>query len=57
MDTSEFAKTADLAILKANIDQLDIDHLEKVPIGLYNLKSKVEKLDVPIAGTCSCSSK
>ena len=52
MDTSEFAKTADLASLKANIDKLDIDKLEKVQSGLSNLKSKVDKLDVSVVGTC-----
>ena len=28
------------------IDKLNIDKLEKVPTGLYSLKSKVDKLDV-----------
>ena len=57
MNTSEFAKTADLASLKANIDKLDIDKLEKVQSGLSNLKSKADKLDVSVVGTCSCSFK
>ena len=36
----------DLAILKSNVDKLDIDKLKNVPSGLRNLKSKVHKLDV-----------
>ena len=38
-------KKADLASLKSDIDKLDIDKLEKLPIDLSNLKSKVHKLD------------
>ena len=41
VDTSDFSKKADLASLKS-----DIDKLEKVPSGLSNLKSNVDKLDV-----------
>ena len=33
VDTSGFAKKADLASLKSDIDILDIDKLEKVPNG------------------------
>ena len=43
--TSKFAKDADLATLKSNIERLDIDKLEKVRSGLNSLKSKVHKLD------------
>ena len=44
--TSSFAKNSDLAILKSDVYELDIDKLN-VPIGLSNLKSKVgNKLDV-----------
>ena len=44
--TSSFAKNSDLAILKSDVYELDIDKLN-VPIGLSNLKSKVDnKLDV-----------
>ena len=35
----------DLASLKSEVDKLDIDKIEKVPIGLISLKSKVDKLD------------
>ena len=46
VDTSKFAKKVDLASLKSEVDQLDIDKLEKAPTGLNDLKSKVDKLDV-----------
>ena len=46
VDTSKFAKKADLACLKLDIHKLDIDKLEKVPSGLNSLKRKVDKLDV-----------
>ena len=46
VETSKFAKKAELADLKSNVDQLDIDKLKNVPNTLSNLKSKVEKLDV-----------
>ena len=46
VDISQFAKKDDLASLKSDVDQLDIDKLEKVSSGLNNLKSKVDKLDV-----------
>ena len=45
-DTSKFAKKNDLASLKAEVDKLDFDDLEKVPTGLNSLKSKADKLDV-----------
>ena len=44
-DTSSFAKKADLAHLKSDVDKLDIDELKNVPTNLSNLKSKVDKLD------------
>ena len=44
--TSPFAKRADLANLKSDLDKLDIDKLKNVPTNLNNLKSKVHKLDV-----------
>ena len=44
--TSSFAKKADLASLKANVDKLDIDKLKKVPTNLKNLKCKVDTLFV-----------
>ena len=44
--TSSFAKNSDLAILKSDVYELDIDKLN-VPIGLSNWKKKVgNKLDV-----------
>ena len=46
VDTSSFAKKTDLAILKSEVDKLDIDQSKNVPSGLSNLKSKVDKLDV-----------
>ena len=57
VDISTFAKKTDLVNLKSNVNKLDIDKLEnvpvilsnlksKVPIILSNLKSKVVKLDV-----------
>ena len=44
--TLNFFKNVDLAILKSNIDKLDIGKLKNVQINLNNLKSKVDKLDV-----------
>ena len=38
VDTSKFAKTFDLASLKCNIDKLDIDRLNNVPINLILIK-------------------
>ena len=35
-------KKVDLASLKSEADELDIHKLEKVPTGLYSLKSKVD---------------
>ena len=46
VDTSQFAKNADLAGLKSEADKLDVDELKNVPNGLNSLKSKVDKLDV-----------
>ena len=46
VDTSKFAKKVDLASLKSNVDQLDIDKLKNVPSNLKNLKSKADQLDV-----------
>ena len=45
-DTSKFAENVDLANLKSNIYELDIDKLKNVPTNLSNLKSKEGKLDV-----------
>ena len=46
VDTSSLAKKTNLAILKSDVDKLDIDKLKNVPTNLSNLKSKVDKLDV-----------
>ena len=46
VDTSQFAKKDDLARLESEVDQLDIDKLEKVLSGLSNLKIKVDKSGV-----------
>ena len=46
IDASDFAKKAELASFKPDVDKLDIDTLEKVPRGLNSLKRKVDKLDV-----------
>ena len=46
IDKSSFAKKVDLANLKSNVDNLDIDKLKNVPTKLTNLESKVDKLDV-----------
>ena len=46
VDTSKFAKKADLANLKSDVDKLDINELKNVPNDLSNLKNKVCKLDV-----------
>ena len=39
VDISTFAKKTDLAHLKSEVDQLDIDKLENLPTNLSNLKS------------------
>ena len=46
IDTSSFAKKVDLANLKSNVDELDIDKLKNLATNLSNLKSKVHQLDV-----------
>ena len=45
-DTSSFAKRIDLASLKYNIGQVDIDKLKNVTTNLSNSKSKIDKLDI-----------
>ena len=46
VDTSDFAKKTDLAILKSDADKLDINKLKNLPNNLNNLKSKVHLLNV-----------
>ena len=45
-DASSFANKTDLANLKSDLDNLDIDKLRNIPTNLSNFKSKVDKLDV-----------
>ena len=42
VDTSKFAKKADLASLKSEIDKLDIDQLETLPVDLTKLSDVVK---------------
>ena len=44
VDTLKSAKKVDLASLKSDIDQLDIDKLKNAANGLNSLKSKLGKL-------------
>ena len=46
VDTSNFAKKIDLASLKSDVDNLDMDKLKNIQSDLSNLTSKVDKLDV-----------
>ena len=43
INTSKFAKESDLANLKLDIDDLDIDKLKAVPVDLHKLSNVVEK--------------
>ena len=43
VDTSDIAKKSDLANLKPDVYELDIDQLKNVPSGLDSLKNKVNK--------------
>ena len=42
VDTSSFALKSDLASLKTEVDELDIDKIKTLPNNLSNLKSKVD---------------
>ena len=47
VDTSQFANKGDSDNLQSDVDQLDVDRLEKEPsTKLNSLKSKVDKVDV-----------
>ena len=46
VDVSDFAKKTDLANLKSDVDELNIDKLKNVPSNLSNLKSKIDKSNV-----------
>ena len=46
VNISNFSKNIDLATLKLNVDKLDIDKLEKLPIDLSSLKGKANELDI-----------
>ena len=46
VDTSKLAKKVDLANLKSDVDELDMDKLKNVPTNFSNSKIKVNKLDV-----------
>ena len=41
--TSKFAKKADLANLKSDVDRLDINNLETTPLNLSKLSNVVKK--------------
>ena len=45
-DTLKCAKKVDLAGLKSNVDELDIEKLKTILDDLSNLKSKVDRLDI-----------
>ena len=46
VDTSKFAKKVDLANLKSNADELDVDKFKNVSTNLSSLAIKVDKLHV-----------
>ena len=46
VDTSKLAKKVDLANLKSNADELDVDKFKNVPTNLNSLAIKVDKLHV-----------
>ena len=46
VDISKFAKKVDLANLKSNADELDVDKFKNVPTNLSSLAIKVDKLHV-----------
>ena len=46
VDTFDLTAKEDLIALKAEIGKLDINKLANVPTSLYNLKTKVDDVDV-----------
>ena len=56
-NTSEIAKEVVLAILKPDVEELDIDKLINIPSGLNSLKRKADKLDVDNLKFASTDSK
>ena len=46
IDTSSFSLKLNLASLKTEVYELDINKLKSLPNNLSNLKSKVHKLDI-----------
>ena len=52
IDTSGFALKLNLASLKAEVDNIDVEKLKNVSTNLSNLKSKKDKLNID--STCSC---
>ena len=56
-NTSEIAKEVELAILKPDVEELDVDKLISVPSGLNSLKRKADKLDVDNLKFASTDSK
>ena len=46
VNTPDFAKKTDLAILKPYVGKLDINKLTNVPGSLSSLKSKIDTLDI-----------
>ena len=45
-DTTSFALKSNLASLKTEVDNLDINKLKGLPDNLSNLKNKIDKLDI-----------
>ena len=46
VDTSSFALKSNLATLKTEVDNVDINKLKSLPNNLSNLKVKVDKVDI-----------
>ena len=46
LNTTSFALKSNLASLKTEVDNLDIDKLKGLPNNLSNLKNRIDKLDI-----------